>query len=174
MGFEPGQTALIIPVAAAEPAVQAWRARFDGSAPFGVPAHLTVLFPFVPTAQLTGTDLFDLRSLFALQPPIEVTLAAFGRFPGVLYLDPEPAAPLRALTRSVLGRWPDHPPYGGQFGEDVIPHLTVAETADEELIAEIRADVARRLPIAATLTQALLLRFDGDTWVTEQELPFGA
>jgi hypothetical protein len=173
MKYEPGETAVIVPVPAAEPAVADWRHRFDRSAPFGVPAHITVVFPFVPSALLTDTDLFDLRSLFALQPAFELTLAGFGRFPGVLYLDPDPAAPFRAFTAAMVSHWPDFPPYGGAY-DDPIPHLTVTEIADDAEIAEAQRDIAPKLPIVSTLTRALLVRFDGQRWVTEQELPFGA
>ena len=45
---EATQTAVIIPIASAEPAVSKHRLRFDLPASEGVPAHVTVLFPFVP------------------------------------------------------------------------------------------------------------------------------
>jgi len=41
------QTALIAPVPEAEACVGAWQARFDRSAALGVPAHITVLHPFI-------------------------------------------------------------------------------------------------------------------------------
>ena len=44
------QSALLILVPAAEPAVGEHRARLDASARDGVPAHLTVLYPFLPPA----------------------------------------------------------------------------------------------------------------------------
>ena len=173
MAYLIDQTAVIIPVPAAEPAVATWRARFDVAASYGVPAHLTVIFPFVPVHKLTDRDLFDLRSLFALQSPLDVTFCQFGRFPTVLYLDPEPAEPFRGLTAAMVRRWPEAPPYEGRFA-DAVPHLTVTETASEAAIAAVRHTIAPALPIRATLRRALLIRFDGERWVTEQELPFRA
>ena len=41
------ETALIVEVSEAEEAVHEWRARHDSVAARGVPAHVTVLFPFV-------------------------------------------------------------------------------------------------------------------------------
>lgn len=50
---------LMIEVPEAEPAVRHHREHFDASTPLGVPAHITVLFPFMPpetidTAALTA------------------------------------------------------------------------------------------------------------------------
>jgi hypothetical protein len=41
------QTAVIVPIPAAEPVVDVHRQRFDRAAGWGVPAHVTVLYPFV-------------------------------------------------------------------------------------------------------------------------------
>ena len=43
-----GESALLVAVPAAEPAVAAHRSRLDTSAAVGVPAHITVLYPFLP------------------------------------------------------------------------------------------------------------------------------
>ena len=42
----PRETALILPVADAEPAVARWRLAHDPSAAQGVPARITPLYPF--------------------------------------------------------------------------------------------------------------------------------
>src|SRR5205807_1571117 len=57
-------------------------------------------------------------------PPFTFQLARVGRFPGVLYLAPEPAHPFVTLIEAVLRRWPQHPPYGGRYAT-VVPHVTV-------------------------------------------------
>jgi hypothetical protein len=61
------QSALLLPVPAAESVVGPHRARRDASARDGVPAHVTVLYPFLPTA--IGPDvLAALAQLFAGVP----------------------------------------------------------------------------------------------------------
>ncbi|MEU9125154.1 2'-5' RNA ligase family protein [Streptomyces sp. NPDC048506] len=50
--FQTGQTALIVRIPDAEPAARALRARFDPSARAGVPAHVTVLFPFLDESRI--------------------------------------------------------------------------------------------------------------------------
>jgi hypothetical protein len=47
MRSQPTESALLIPVPAAEPTVQRWRERLDPACRLGVPAHVTLLYPFV-------------------------------------------------------------------------------------------------------------------------------
>ncbi|HUA40041.1 MAG TPA: hypothetical protein VMA32_00615 [Streptosporangiaceae bacterium] len=54
-GAGPGwETALLLPVPATEPAVREHRARLDEAVRDGVPAHITVLNPFVPLADIAS------------------------------------------------------------------------------------------------------------------------
>jgi len=177
--FTPGQTAVIVPVTAAEAAVSRYRLRYDRSAPFGVPAHVTIVFPFVPVDRLTETDLLDLVGIFAMQAAFEVTLSRFGRFPGrpgdpeTLWLAPEPSSPFRRLTAALTDRWPEAPPYGGVF-DDVIPHLTVTETAPAAVLEQAQAAVGAALPISARIQQGSLIGFDGVVWRERAVLPLAS
>ncbi|MCW2505881.1 MAG: hypothetical protein JWO79_4165 [Actinomycetia bacterium] len=166
-----GQSAVIVPVPAMDPVVGRWRARYDRSEPLGVPAHVTICVPFVPLPLL---DLGELARLAADTGSLRVRFAALAEFPGVLYAEPDPGDPFAALTRALARRWPSYPPYGGQFGDDVIPHLTIAESADPGVLAEARADVLARLPVETVLAGASLRVFDGSRWNAVCELPFGA
>lgn len=121
-----GTTALSLPVPEAEPLVADWRARYDTAAAHGGAAHLTVLFPFLHRAEVDAGACAALGELFARHRPFEVRFERCGRFPGVLYLVPEPGRPVRALTRAVHDRWPEHPPYGGIFDK---PEAAEAERA---------------------------------------------
>src|SRR4051794_7711338 len=117
------ESALVLLAPEAEPLVKSFRDRFDPAGGEGVPAHLTVLYPFLAPAEISEDVLADLRALFGAIAPIEFSLIETRRFPGVLYLAPHPAEPLRALIETVAARYPDTPPYGGIFSE-VVPHLT--------------------------------------------------
>jgi 2'-5' RNA ligase len=160
-------------VPAAEPIVAGWRERFDGSASEGMPAHLTVLYPFLPEERLTDDVVAALRLLCADLPALDVAFRRTGRFPGVLYLDPEPADALRRLTLAVVRRWPEAQPYGGAHAE-VIPHLTVAQVPAEDVLADIERRVARELPLETRLEAAVLDVFDGVRWRERARLPLGA
>lgn len=167
------RTGLLVPVPAAEPLVHAHRERWDPPAACGVPAHVTVLYPFVPPDEI---DKAVLRSVTeALQPyaPFDFTLARVGRFEDVLYLAPEPADPFLALTDAVATRFPAHPPYAGRFAE-VVPHLTVADSSNG-LPASLAAELAAGLPITARAAEVWLMEeARDDTWSTRAVFPLQA
>jgi hypothetical protein len=155
----PDQSALLIPVPAAEPIVDDWRRRFDPAASVGVPAHITLLYPFLPPAAARA-EIPALGVLFAAVPRFDFSLAAFRRFPRTGYLAPQPVAPFVRLTEVLVSRWPQCPPYGGAF-VDVIPHLTVADHVDPEILSALDASLAPALPIDCSAREAWLLVQEG-------------
>jgi 2'-5' RNA ligase len=123
----PRESALLVPVPAAEPLVGEIRIAYDPAAALGVPAHITLLYPFVRPSSITQDTVATLRAVFVRHEPFGFSLREarwFGR--EVLYLAPEPTAPFLSLIGELTARFPDHPPYGGAFDE-VVPHLTVAD-----------------------------------------------
>jgi 2'-5' RNA ligase len=148
------QSALIVTVPEAEEAVAAHRARLDAPAGFGIPAHVTVLFPFVPPADLDSHVIGTLASAIGTIPRFDAAFERTGWFgTQVLWLAPEPAAAFDALTRAVTDAFPHYPPFGGRHGV-VVPHLTVghAGTAGGELI-EAEEQVLGHLPIRTHVTE---------------------
>jgi hypothetical protein len=125
----------------------------DPPADNGLPPHVTVLFPFVAAREAGAGLQPELEAAIGAFPAFDFALTATGRFPGVLYLAPEPAAPFVALTEACAQRWPDHPPYGGAYAE-VIPHLTLAEGAEPPGLAD---RVERRLPLRARAEELWLM-----------------
>ncbi|MFE7604752.1 2'-5' RNA ligase family protein [Brachybacterium paraconglomeratum] len=145
----PQETALLLPVPGAERAVAEHRRRLDSAAADGIPAHLTVLHPFVPLDALRARDHDRLEALFADEPPISYAGRRTGWFGGqVLYIALDDASPVRRLTEQVVAAFPDHPPYGGAIPlEDVMPHLTIGHDRPlSELLAAEHA-VAAHLPV---------------------------
>jgi len=151
------QSALIVTVPEADDAVAVHRARLDPPAGFGVPAHVTVLFPFVPPAEIDAHVISTLASAIATIPRFDAVFESTGWFgTQVLWLAPKPAAAFDALTRAVAHAFPHHPPFGGRH-DVVVPHLTVghAGTAAGEL-EEAEAQVLRHLPIRTHVTEVAL------------------
>ena len=168
-----GETALVVVVEAVEPAVGRWRARYDRSAGAGVPPHVTVLYPFLPLAEVTDGVLRHLGEIFAAEPAFRLTFTQVRRFAAdVLWLAPEPAGPFRRLTHAVWRAWPHRPPYGGAHAE-VTPHLTIAERADGDVFDEIAADVDHALPCVTRVTHGQLLAMGDDAWSTRATFAFG-
>jgi 2'-5' RNA ligase len=138
---------LIVPLPDLEPVIGKWRARYDTQFA-DTPAHVTVLFPWIPPDSLTEADLDAVGQLAKSWQPFEVSFTRFGRFEDedVHYLAPEPSDPFLALTQDLCTVWPEYPPYEGLFAE-VVPHLTVSTSADAAQAAEFRAAVTPLLPV---------------------------
>ncbi len=154
------ETALVVTVPEAEPLVSEWRAQHDWSAQRGVPAHITILYPFVPTELVDDGVLGQLRDLFAAEPAISFELARVARFPEVAWLAPEPSGPFRHLIELVAASFPDYPPYEGAH-DVVIPHLTVAE-GGPDLQERVEAAIASHLPIRAYTRDIAFLHEDDE------------
>jgi 2'-5' RNA ligase len=164
--------AIIVPVPEAEPLVGAWRQRYDPSATRGVPAHITLLYPFLAAADLGTDGLLFLENLFAATQPVRARLVAVAEFPGVLYLAPEPASWFADLTHALSERF-GLLPYGGLY-EHVTPHLTVAHGAEPAAMASISAQLSPRLPIAFAAGEAWLMeQRDQGVWQHEATFPVG-
>jgi hypothetical protein len=138
-----------------------------------MPAHVTALFPFLPSDRLSDPVLIALREICGDRPVLDVEFRRTARFPGVLFLDPEPADGLRELTVALVRRWPEAPPYGGAFAE-ITPHLTVAHGVSDDVLADVESALQVGLPIRARLSEACLYVFDGAQWQLRGQLPFAA
>ena len=150
------ESAVIVTVPPAEAAVAPYRAQFDRAASLGVPAHVTVLYPFMPPSEIDATVIDTLAAAVASVPSFNAVFEATGWFGAdVLWLDPQPADQFRALTTAVSKAFPDYPPFGGVHDE-VIPHLTVGHGAAAERLREIEEQILSHLPIRMTVTSATL------------------
>lgn len=174
----PTQTAIIAPVSAAEPLVAEYRRDLDPAERLGVPAHVTVLFPFVEPMDVNEHIIATLTSVLE---PIEAFDCHFHRVrwfrEDVLWLDPEPAQPFRLLTAAVGAAFPSDSPYKGAH-DSVIPHLTVGERrlADLPALRAAEKAVASGLPLAAHIDHVLLIvgTHAPNSWRVLYELPLRA
>ena len=81
--------------------------------PMGIPAHITILFPFMPPAYIDDAVLHRLAGIFAAVPAFE--------------------------HRLVRTSW---------FGEDVVPHLTIADRCPLDQMQAAAVLVEKHLPIS--------------------------
>jgi hypothetical protein len=110
-----GETAVVVPVPEAEPAVGRHRRAHTPSGADGMPAHITILVPFADGAGLGAEVVGDLGETLADFAPFRFAITRLARFagpPSVLYGAPEPAAPFVRLTDRLHDRF-GFPPYGG-------------------------------------------------------------
>lgn len=175
-------SALLVVVPAAEPLVEEHRARLDPSASVGVPAHLTVLYPFLPPELIDDAVLASLTALFAPVPAFAFTLDRVSWFgDDVVWLGPRDARPFRALTVLAWEAFPAWAPYGGQYA-DVTPHLTIGQHRGPAALRAAAQAVRPRLPVEATATEVTLMagpspygpRTEPARWRTLAAFPLGA
>lgn len=154
------ESALVVLVPEADPLVRAL-GRTD-------PAHVTVLYPFLPADRVGMEDEAVLREVCATMAPWSFRLAEVGSFPGVRYLAPEPSGPFVELTSAITARWPHLRPYGGRF-DAVVPHVTIAEGDPLPAPGDLRPAV----PIEAVAGELSLVEVSRRGWVVRGRYPFG-
>lgn len=171
---EIGTTAVVVRVPVAEPLVLRVPTADDPTGANEVPAHVTLLWPFLALSDLTDADLADLALIVADQPAFEVTFSRLGRFEDVLWLAPDPPEPFVALTRAIAARWPSHPPYQGRFGS-VTPHLTLANDIDPDgdQARDVAVQAQAALPLRFRVDEAELIAFWGTRFEVVRVLPLG-
>src|SRR5262249_290767 len=100
------ETALVVLVPEAESVVAEHCLRHDPAAADGVPAHVTVLYPF--RAGVDEETAAAVAAIAAAVPAFDVTFHSTARFADgvVLYLEPDPAAPFHELMDRCIATFP--------------------------------------------------------------------
>jgi len=173
----PGHSVLQLPVAPLEEWVRARTAHYDGGFVSSDPrfghAHITALGPFDPDP--SAADLAVVADLAAATPPIRVRLADLAQFPnGIIHLVPDPGDRLRDLTARLVAAFPCWPPYGGEFGDDVQPHLTVDAASAEVDLASTAALLAEVVPVDVVLDRLQLAWWESGACHVVEEWRLGA
>jgi 2'-5' RNA ligase len=164
---------LIVPVTVAERTIQPDPLECVPIWSDGMPAHVTLLFPFPRWDQLDAAGLADVQALFSATPPIRATFSEIGRFPDVAYLAPEPRDWFVRLTEALSRRF-GLLPYGG-LHPTIVPHLTVARHPDPAALGRIATTLERFLPIETDVREVWLMEEDADGhWVHAATFPLGA
>jgi 2'-5' RNA ligase len=167
------ESAIIMPIAEVEPIISPLRLQYDRSAALGVPAHITLLFPFYPP-QKAEEQLENLAELFKSVPGFEFSLSEVRRFPQAVYLHPDQTNRFIGIINKLLQKWPDCKPYGGAFS-DIVPHLTVADQVNVDVLDTVQASLRDRLPIPCFAAAAwLLFSDDQGFWSRRERFPLGA
>jgi 2'-5' RNA ligase superfamily len=171
------QSALLIPVPSAEAVVGAARLEHDPVAALGVPAHVTLIVPWVEPVQLESdrTILPGLVDALTDVKCFDFALTGTGWFDKfgqkVLWLAPEPAAPFRELTALLAERF-GTPPWAGKFPE-VVPHLTIGHAGAGGPLEPVADDLLPKLPVTCRAEEVWAMVGDGRRWVVHAKVPLG-
>lgn len=153
--WEPGATAIIVPVLEAEAVIGELRRLHSPSGRDGMIAHVSLLAP------VAGVDYEAVREVAAEQPAFSFCLAEVGRFESAVYLAPDPPEPFEVLATALRLRMPAEPLPGGRM----IPHVTVASRVEAATLDEVEQRIQTLLPIEATArTISILERGPDSHW----------
>ncbi len=157
------QSAVLIPVPKADSVVGRWRLEHDPVAMAGVPAHVTLVVPWLPPGEIGPDDLAELDKELAEVPAFDFVLDRVGWFGRrVLWLAPEPSGLFTSLIHRLADRF-GTPPWEDEFDE-VIPHMTVAHASDGVELVPIAADVAVKLPLRCRAEEVWVMVGGGGRW----------
>jgi 2'-5' RNA ligase len=166
-------SALVIPVSL-PPRLERERRLYVSVAAHGVPAHLTLLYPFIAPADLSDHDRQRIASILEQHPAIDYSLGGIRAWPTALYLEVLPASPFAQLVDDLNAAYPAWVPYRGEFS--YVPHVTVAELrpADSLQIAHPPRFSSPRRPLGRRAERAILIVQDqADRWHTRWRFELG-
>jgi 2'-5' RNA ligase len=163
---------VIIPVVLPR-ALAALRNAGDQKAARGVPAHVTVLFPFLPADALTPDVQSALANLSAETQPFVARFGQVARRGQMVWLVPFDQGPFLRLTAAVQRLWPDYPPYEG-LHDELLAHLTLIETGDESAIEAACTTATECGPFEVRVRGlTVITERDAGEWRTRWRLSFG-
>ena len=154
-------------------ALERLRRRSVADATRGVPAHVTLLYPFVQPSELGTAVRSRVAAIARAETAFDYRLRGPGRWPDTAYAAVEPASPFLRLHRAFARAFPDYPIYG-RPGFELVPHVTVAEGAAATDPATLRHPAWGELPVAARAAALEVIASDArDRWHLVWRIPLG-
>lgn len=98
-----------------------------GDAAAGVPAHLTMLYPFVEPDRLGFAVRERVAAVAARHRPFDYQLAARAVWPDTVYVRVEPEVRFVTLQGDLARAFPGFPIYGTDASFEFVPHVTIGE-----------------------------------------------
>jgi hypothetical protein len=177
MEARPLETSITLVLEHVDPELaRAHRELYPERIPEQIPFSLTLLYPWLPAARVTESDVERLRTYFGTCPALEFDLTRVTEFPGIVaYAVPEPDDELRALMRGLWKLYPECPPYG-RPGSDPPPHATLTryENPANASFEEAKKRVEPLLPVHCRVTEATLQEeYEPDRMRIGDTFPFG-
>jgi 2'-5' RNA ligase len=173
----PGTTAIIIvPPLDIRGFADHYRRLYMPETVHRIEPHITVVCPFVPYARLPQAMPL-LKKALASVPPRPVALRGFAVFPdeGILYLRLANDERVHSLYRAILAEFPEYPAYGGKYGDEWVPHMTVGEFTDRAELEQVFGQLAGlRLFLGWDVEQVTVkYKAPDGVWHTWAEVPLG-
>ena len=141
--------------------------------PTACPRTSRLIYPFMPPSTLND-DVRRRRRARSSRPSRPSRSSWRGSSLAASRLPrPDPAEPFRRLTAALAAAFPDYPPYGGRH-DDVVPHLTVAQSAGRLPTPPPSTRCLHSCPIRDVAREAWLIGHTPEQpWHTLWRLPLG-
>ena len=168
----PSDNAAVIVRAFPPRSLERWRRRCVAQAAIGLPAHATMLYPFVAPGQLGPAVRARLAEVAERHAPIAYVLDGPRVWPDVVYLSLDPSEPFVALQRALARAFPGFPIYGPEFDLEFVPHVTIAERG--AACVPLDDPAWHFLPRAGVASAIEVIARSGDEpWRTVWRIPLG-
>jgi hypothetical protein len=131
------------------------RARHDWSAQLGVPAHVTLLGPFLDPAEVDGQIVGRLREIVSGQRRFHATFDRLALLGDVACLLPADPSPFEHLHRTLHEHWPHLPRRSGH-------QVTVARDLNDAEFELLANSIEPLLPLVGSVREVMLLATDGN------------
>jgi 2'-5' RNA ligase len=167
----PSEATALILRATLPPRLEALRRRCVPDAVDGLPAHVTVAYPFAEPGSIDEAVIGRIAEVVARHAPWTMRLVERRRWPDTVYVSVDPEAPAIALQADLAAAFPSLPIYGGTI-EVFVPHVTVAEgpsVHDPAVDADPGWD---DLPVTGAVSEVeLIVRSGVGRWTVERRFP---
>lgn len=169
---DPSPRSVVIVRARVPARLERWRRRCVAQAERGLPAHATMLYPFIAPERLGPAVRGRLAGIARRHSPIAHALDGPMVWSDVVYLSLDPSEPFVALQRDLGAEFPDFPIYGPAFDMEFVPHVTIAEEGAGRMPLD---DLAwRSLPSQAVASAIEVIARSADgPWRTVWRIPLG-
>lgn len=163
-------TALIVPVSLPA-AVEQFRLAHVPTARDGMPAHVTLLYPFLEATAIDAAVRTRIAAVAGAHRGFAFRLSGIERWPSSAHLRVEPAAPFEALVAALVQAFPDYPPYAGEY--PFVPHVSLAEDDPNASFGPIEADLERLAAETFRAESVVFVARERGRWLDAAAFPLG-
>lgn len=169
------RTLLALMVPEAESLVGDMRARLDPSARLGLGAHITLVYPWLDSGDVTAGVLLRLRGITMAHTAVSFRLDSVDAFPSTVWLAPSPVEAIASLAASLAAAFPERPRIGPDF-ERYVPHLSAARNVRkgrDNIVAALHDRLHIHGPVECLCKDVHVMERDAACWRVLASSPLG-
>jgi 2'-5' RNA ligase len=139
----------------------------------GVPAHVTLLYPFARSDELDPAVGRKIASVAARHAAFDYKMTGPERWPDTVYVAVEPVERFIRLQADLAAAFPEYPIYGEGSDFEFSPHITVAAGRAVDDPKTVRDVASAALPLAARAAWLDVIATEGAKWDLVWRVPLG-